>query len=239
IDAEGLGQYLTYQNTLGDCTLFAGIKIVPPGHYVEYSGGKIRVEPYWEPELPKTPASNFPDAVSAFQSVFTRAVDRHLMSDVPVACYLSSGFDSSMVSAEAARHLTQPPLTFTGRFADGPWYDESGGAEDIARHVGVPIRKIDISAADFERHFDDVIRALDEPRMGIGAFSQFMVAKAAAGERKVILTGHGGDELFSGYPVFKLAMLRDAGGRGSSLRSLRLSELPHLAYFGMKQLQGR
>lgn len=239
IDAQGLGQYLTYQNTLGDCTLFAEIKIVPPGHYLEYSGGKIRVEPYWRPELPQTASTSFPDAVAAFQSAFSHAVDRHLMSDVPVACYLSSGIDSSMVSAEAARHLKQPPLTFTGRFLDGPWYDESSGAEDIAKHVGIPLRKIDISASDFETHFDDVIRALDEPRMGIGAFSQYMVAKAASRERKVILTGHGGDELFSGYPVFKLAMLMDGGVRGSSLRSLRLSELPHLAYFWMKQMQRR
>lgn len=239
IDAQGLGQYLTYQNTFGDCTLFAGIKIVPPGHYLEYSGGKIRVEPYWRPELLQTAATSFADAVVAFQSAFTRAVDRHLMSDVPVACYLSSGFDSSMVSAEANRRLSQPPLTFTGRFLDGPWYDESGGAEDVAKHVGIPIRTIDISATDFATHFDNLILALDEPRMGIGAFSQFMVAKAAARERKVILTGHGGDELFSGYPVFKLAKLMDAGARGSSLRSLRLSELPHLAYFGIKQLQRR
>ena len=244
IDAESLGQYLTYENLLGDRTLFAGIRMVPPGHYLEYDRGQIRVECYWQPEIPESLSpADFDDAVVRFKATLATSVGRHLMSDVPVACYLSAGFDSSTVCAAAASRMPEKPLAFTGHFAAGSWYDESAGAAIVAEHIGVPIRKTEISAADFAKHLDHVVRSLDEPRMGHGAFSQFMVARAAAAERKVILTGHGGDELFSGYPVFKLAslvrklsafdwtVLRD-------LRTLKVSELPHLVYFAMKWTMG-
>jgi asparagine synthase (glutamine-hydrolysing) len=244
IDAESLGQYLTYENLLGDRTLFAGIRMVPPGHYLEYHYGTVRVECYWQPEIPQAlgPA-DFGEAVDQFRTALGNSVDRHLMSDVPVACYLSAGFDSSTVCAAAASRMPEKPLAFTGHFAAGSWYDESSGAAIVAEHIGIPIRKTEISAADFEQHLDHIVRSLDEPRMGHGAFSQFMVARAAATERKVILTGHGGDELFSGYPIFKLASLvtkiRSFDWRVlRDIRSLKFSELPHLVYFAMKWMMG-
>lgn len=240
IDAESLAQYLTYENLLGDRTLFAGIRMVPPGHYLEYDQGKIRIECYWQPEIHESSSSaDFDDAVVHFKTTLGSSVGRHLMSDVPVACYLSAGFDSTTVCAAAASRMPEKPLAFTGHFAAGSWYDESEGAAIVAEHIGVPIKKIEISAADFAQHLDHVVRSLDEPRMGHGAFSQFMVARAAAAERKVILTGHGGDELFSGYPIFKLASLVTKIRTFdwtvlSDIRSLKISELPHLIYFAMK-----
>jgi len=240
IDAQGLGQYLTYQNTLHDRTLFSQISMLPPGHYLELQRGSVRIVCYWRPKFGGRPSpASFEDAVERFRKTFSESVGRHLMSDVPVACYLSSGFDSTMVTSEAARSLAERPKAFTGHFDRKGWYDEARGARLVAAHLDVPIREIAITADDFERQFDMVIRALDEPRMGMGAFSQFMVAKATAGERKVILTGHGGDELFSGYPVFKMALfekrLRESASKlVAELRSLRASELPHLAYFAMQ-----
>lgn len=244
IDADGLAQYLTYQNILDDRTLLSNIRMVPPGHYVEYDAGNIRVVPYWQPHVAGAESnSTFEDTVERFQEKFSRAVGRHLMSDVPVACYLSSGFDSSMVCAEAAKQMRERPLAFTGYFDSDAWYDEATCATKIAQHLNISSHNVAIAAGDFERHFDDMVRALDEPRMGMGAFSQYMVAKAAATERKVILTGHGGDELFSGYPVFKLALLRRKASHfdasiGNDICSLGLHELPHLAYFAMQRLRG-
>ena len=244
IDTESLGQYLTYENLLGDRTLFAGIRMVPPGHFLEYDHGNIRIECYWQPEIPEAPGvADFDAAVIQFRKTLSESVSRHLMSDVPVACYLSAGFDSSTVCAAAASRMPEKPLAFTGHFAAGSWYDESAGAAIVAEHIGAPIRKTEITADDFAQHLDHVVRSLDEPRMGHGAFSQFMVARAASAERKVILTGHGGDELFSGYPVFKLASLvRKFRSFDrtifNDIRSLKLSELPHLVYFAMKWLLG-
>ena len=244
IDAQGLGQFLTYQNMLGDRTLFAGIRLLAPGTCLVHENGEATVTEFRGTALPKTSTSmNFAAAVSAFRDTFGASVRRHLMSDVPIACYLSSGFDSTMVASGAARYLDAPPKAFTGTFSGGNWYDEATGAELVAERIGTELTRVCIGASDFEARLDDVVYALDEPRMGIGAFSQYMVANTAAQHGKVILTGHGGDELFSGYPVFKLALLeqqikrRDAAIFGTA-RSIRGSELPHLAYFSRQGMLG-
>jgi asparagine synthase (glutamine-hydrolysing) len=83
------------------------------------------------------------------------------------------------------------------------FYDESGEAAKIARHYGCQNDRVEITPLDFMENIEKVLWHLDEPKVGMGSFSQYMVAKYAAKEVKVILTGHGGDEFFAGYPVFK------------------------------------
>ena len=95
--------------------------------------------------------------------------------------------------------------------------------------MGSSHKIVNITPSLFTSHLDDVVDALDEPRMGMGAFSQYMVAKAASQDYKVILAGHGGDELFSGYPVFSYA---ENGVLGFS----NLSELSHFGYFFLSDL---
>ena len=170
-----------------------------------------------------------------FKNIFHQSVKRHLLSDVDVASYLSSGFDSSSVFAEASsiyNKTSNTPLTaYTGRFDQGnDWYDETGPAGELVKSLEGRHQKIDINAKSFIEDFDAVIDSLDEPRMGMGAFSQYMVAKAVSFDFKVILTGHGGDELFSGYPVFSYA-------KNGLFGIKKLSELPHYAYFVLSDIQ--
>jgi asparagine synthase (glutamine-hydrolysing) len=243
IDPAALRQYLTYENLLGDTSLFAGVKLLPPGSFLIADVAGIRIETYWTPQV-GGPGSvtDFSEATRLFTSTFDASIRRHLMSDVPVASYLSAGLDSTMVASRAAALNGAPLAGYTGSFPENGWYDEVTGARLVAEKIGAAFTAVPISGADLERHLDDVIYALDEPRMGIGAFSQYMVAKRAAEDRKVILTGHGGDELFSGYPVFKLAALMSSGpmkGRLAALSRMRAAETPHLAYFLLRRLFGR
>jgi asparagine synthase (glutamine-hydrolysing) len=240
IDPEGLSQYLSCENLLGDRSLFRDIHCLGPGSFLDVGRDGLRIETYWSPSFATmAPGMSYTEASRRFDTTFGAAVGRHLMGDVSVASYVSSGFDSTLVAAEAARRLSDPPHAFTGTFDKGGWYDEGSGARIVARHIGSPITEVTIHADAFASEMDHVVLALDEPRMGTGAFSQYMVAKAAAREFKVILTGHGGDELFSGYPVFKNAALVDAGNIGdafATLASMRPAELPHIAYFTARRL---
>lgn len=236
INPEGLVQYLAYENTFGSHTLYRDIQMLQPGHGLRWQDGQKRIFRYWIPEFQSGSKVDFSECCEQYRAVVDRCVQRHLMSDVAVASYLSSGLDSTTVAYFAAKHMNRPISTFTGSFHEGGWFDETEGAQAVAKSIGASHTEVRINFEDLERHFDDLIYSLDEPRMGIGAFSQYMVARQAAISGKVILTGHGGDELFAGYPVFKLVhLLQEAARSPLSVLTwpvhVRATEWPHLVYF--------
>jgi len=241
LDPVGLAQTLAYGNQFSARTLTRGVQMLRPGEVLEWQDGRSCRREYWTPTFTPDPGLDFPAAVGAWQQTAEAAVDRHLMSDVGVAAYLSSGFDSSTVASLAARRLPAGLATFTGVFGARGWYDEGPGAQAVATAIGAQHHEVCIGPDGFPAHFEAVVASLDEPRMGHGAFPQFLVARAAAAAgHKVILTGHGGDELWAGYPVFKLAALGSAGPL-DFLRlaaGLRLAECPHLGYFLARRLTG-
>jgi asparagine synthase (glutamine-hydrolysing) len=243
IDPVGLMEYLTYENTFGSTTLHQGIRMVEPGQCILWKNDHLRKTHYWRIGFNDSHSQSFEDACRSYLEVAERSVRRHLMSDVEVASYLSSGFDSTTVSTLASQHVIGRLSTYTGAFSAGGWYDETRGASAVAERIGSQHTMVEIDAMDLKEVMDDLIFALDEPRMGIGSFSQYMVAKAAAQQVKVILTGHGGDEFFAGYPVFKLLQLYSKLRRNpldlfGILGKIRMSEWPHLLYFMTNGLKG-
>lgn len=242
ISRQGLAEYLTHENRFGAQTMFEGIKLLLPGHYLRVDAEGAAEKPYAQVAPAADRLTDFDAAVAGFRENFRAAVSRHLMSDVPVASYLSAGFDSAMVTSVAAQQLEgHGPATFTGTFREGGWYDEATGAALVARRNGLPNTRVEIDAAAFRDAFDDMVFALEEPRMGTGALPQYLVAKKVAETHKLILTGHGGDEFFSGYPVFKFALLSRLMRESPAaflklLARVRPSEVPHIAYFALSAL---
>lgn len=246
LSATGLQQYLTYQNRFDGETMLEGIRMVRPGEIQRIDASGLESTFFANPlDAGKRHERSFDNAVEEFKSVFANAVDRHLMSDVPLASYLSAGIDSGMVTLSAAARLNgSGPVAFTGTFDRDGWYDEATGAGLTAARMKLSHQLVHIDADSFKDNFDDLIYALEEPRMGTGALPQYLVAKKVAETHKVVLTGHGGDELFSGYPVFKFLALREACVKARRdiwpiLHSLRLSEIPHIAYFTLTAFLGR
>jgi len=238
IDPIGLNQYLTYQNYFGQRSLYKGIKLLLPGHYLTIKlDQRKKLEPFCSFNFTKDSNIDFDQAVTKYKNTIESSVQRHLLSDVPVASYLSAGFDSSTVLNRASIN-GKAPDSFTGTFQEGGWYDETSTASKIARYNGSAFNAVNIVPENLPEMMDHLIDTLDEPRMGIGAFSQYCVAKKVAETHKVILTGHGGDELFSGYPVFKLVSLINKIKKNpfniyKLISKNFLSELPHMIYFGL------
>ncbi len=219
-DFQALSEYLVFENYFEGRTLNSGIRSLRPGELVVFGAAGLSSRFFWQPEFPmgETPGG---DLYERYRELSRASVERHLVSDVPVGCYLSAGIDSSTVTYWANSCLSQSPQTFTGSFGMSGYYDESQAAARFASVLGCSNENIEICPDDFRRDFEDICWHLDEPRAGMGAFSQYLVARRAAEKVKVILTGHGGDEFFAGYPVFRnllatrhpLAFLRTSTAR--------------------------
>jgi len=100
---------------------------------------------------------------------------------------------------------------------------------------------VEITPQDYREHIGRVVYHLDEPTLGSGALPQFMVSRLVSRHVKVVLTGHGGDELFAGYPLFKVAQLRERlrsnpAGLGSLLWNLKKQEWVRVLYYGIYPL---
>ncbi len=204
-DPTGLGEYLTYQFTIGATTLFRGVKALPPGHVLSTENGHLRVYPYWDVRYRSDTdhtASYFYDRLN---DIVDRSVRLHLRSDVPVGCYISGGVDSSLVALLASQHDAANKLAFHGKFTDFPGYDESRHAETVAVQSGKTLHQIDMNVDDMLGSIEKIVYHLDQPTAGPGSIPQYLVAGLAAKHVKVVLGGQGGDEIFAGYARYLIA----------------------------------
>ena len=205
IDLQSFAEYVAFENVFANRTLNKNIKMVSPGEIVSFrlSDHSIKAKYFWTTHFNVYDYPFQEDIYKKYLRILEASVKRHLISDVPVGSYLSAGFDSSSVAYWSSRALNGNLKTFTGSFGVPGFYDEATDAAKIAKYFNCPNRRVEIRPEDFIENIEKIIWHLDEPKVGMGSFSQYMVAKEASKEVKVILTGHGGDEFFAGYPVFK------------------------------------
>jgi asparagine synthase (glutamine-hydrolysing) len=200
-------EYFTFQNIFTDGTLFRRVKLLPAGHFltVPLAGSSTSLTQYWDFYFAE-PNDERPDAEyeEELDQYFCRAVQRQLVSDVPVGSYLSGGIDSGSITAIAAGHL--PYLkTFTCGFdltsASGIelGYDERQKAEALSYLLKTEHYEVILKAGDMERCLPDLIWHLEDLRVG-QSYPNYYVARLASKFVKVVLCGMGGDELFAGYP---------------------------------------
>lgn len=232
---QALGEYIVFQYTLGEQTLFKYIKTLQPAHTLRIAQGELHISQYWELDYaPKEPQDET-SVLQQLEALLHDSIRLHLRSDVPVASYLSGGIDSSLITLLAYQQQGHLSGMFHGRFLDQPAYDESPYAQDVADALHTSLSFQDITSKDFQNHFADIIYALDFPVAGPGSFPQFMVSQRAAQSVKVILGGQGGDEIFGGYARYVIAYfeqcLKGAINGDTSLASFPVSAasmLPHL-----------
>jgi asparagine synthase (glutamine-hydrolysing) len=211
-DPDGLSDYVTLQYILGDGTLFRGIRKVLPGHFmvVDLLSGKSRTVRYWEPNFKVDVYHTEGYFVEELRRLLEDAVRLQMRSDVPVGAYLSGGMDSSLVVRLASRLASGSFKTFTGAFREGPQFDESCYARDVAEACGAEAHTIYPTEDDFIDLMPRLIYHMDEPAAGPGLFPQYIVSRFAADNVKVCLGGQGGDEIFGGYARYVIAYLEQA-----------------------------
>lgn len=207
IDPEALVEYLTFQNFYGERTLFAGVRLLPPGccaRLRQGTAGAVRPERYWDFEFHDEPQAGEDELAAELDGLLEQAIRRQLVSDVEVGSYLSGGLDSGTITAIASRQLPHM-RTFTGGFdlrgvaGAERRFDERAKAEHISHCLGTEHHEVVMKAADVERVMRRLTWHLEEPRVG-QSYPNFFASQLASKFVKVVLGGTGGDELFGGYP---------------------------------------
>jgi asparagine synthase (glutamine-hydrolysing) len=207
LSAPHLLEYFTFQNIFTDGTLFAGVKMLPPGHRMTVSAVRsaVRPERYWDFCF-EEPADGRPDGEYAdeLDRLFRQAVERQLAADVPVGAHLSGGLDSGSITSVAAGTLPWLPTFTVGfdmRSSSGleAAYDEREKAEALSYLLRTEHYQVVLKAGDMERCMPELIWHLEDPRVG-QSYPNYYLARLASRFVKVVLSGSGGDELFAGYP---------------------------------------
>ena len=165
-DSEALAEYLTFQYTIGEKTLFKHVHQLLPGHYLVAEGGRIDIRRYWDVRYEIDWEHSAPYFERRLQELLNESMALHLRSDVPVGSYISGGVDSSLMAILAAKVDPRNRLSFHGRFDDYPGYDESDYAQLAASQSASELNVIDIDAADFMSRIHDVIWHMDFPVAG-------------------------------------------------------------------------
>ena len=205
-DMAGLKDYLAFQFTLGDKTLFSCVKALAPAHTLSVKPGYCAsTVKYWEVvyELDWDHTRRY--FSEKVRELLLDSVAMHLRSDVPVGAYLSGGLDSGIISC-LARQVKKDGVfpAFHGKFS-GPDYDESIHARAVSDHAGLTLFEREFIGADFPANIKRVIYHLDHPVAGPGSFPQFLTSKLASEHLKVVLGGQGGDEIFGGYARYLIS----------------------------------
>ena len=235
LNPAGLDQVMTFWSTLGDTTMFEGVRQILPGEMLIARAGGISQHRYWDWDYPTgddyhhTPVEQQACELRALLSDATRI---RLRADVPVGAYLSGGLDSAVL-ATLIRANGITPETYSIRFSDAQ-LDEGLHQQRMAAHLGVPHHQVYCTEASIGQNFLRTLWHTETPILRTAPVPMMLLSGLVhARGAKVVLTGEGADEVLGGYDIFKEAKLRHFWARNvkSRWRPLLLKRLyPYLEF---------
>ena len=205
VNLEAVHYHMAYLWCPAGDTMLQAVKKIEPGQALIVQDGRITRS--WQHEPPHYRAPIRPmtetEAVAALTARLEQAVERQMISDVPVGAFLSGGLDSSLIVALMARHrdaATLPCYTIHSAIgAHRGFVDDLPYARRAARHLGVKLHEIEITPPSAD-DLTSMIYALDEPQGDMAPINVRLIAEQAKRDGiKVLLSGAGGDDVFSGY----------------------------------------
>lgn len=195
MDPNSLHMLVNLRYNPGERTMFRGIRRLLPGHILVVKSGELTTQEFWSP--PTTTEVHSEDYyVRTLRRLLEAAVERHMISDVPVGMLLSGGIDSSSIVALASQMATEPLQTFCMGFGNAN--DEMNDAQFVADHFGTDHHEL-IVDAQLLRDYPKMIWYADEPKRNL---YPYYISEMVSTHVKTVLGGLGSDELFGGY-VFK------------------------------------
>ena len=198
LDLDALGQFIAWEYTPGEMTLLKQVRKLLPGRLmtVDLASGRHEIRRYWR--VPEAGADEGRDDawwLDRVDAALREAVQRQLVSDVPLGAFLSGGVDSSLITAAMGK-----AITFSIGF-DDPTYNELAHSTSVAHHLGVE-HVTEVIRADALDLFEHLMHFMDDPIGDSSIFPTYLVSRLARRHVTVSLSGDGGDELFAGYETY-------------------------------------
>lgn len=200
-DAEALFHYLAFNYIPERLTAFEGIRELAPGTVMEVKREQNRYSksPFFKPDYSKNTHMDAGTAIRQSHALLRASVKRQLISDVPVGVMLSGGMDSSSLAALMRLERGDSNFhTFSLAF-DEPSFDESAFAREMACFLGTIHHEVRVTPEKVMSLLPGYLAHIDEPYGDGSAIPTWLLAEEAASFVTVLLSGEGGDEVFSGY----------------------------------------
>ncbi|MDN5940325.1 MAG: asparagine synthase (glutamine-hydrolyzing) [Nitrospira sp.] len=205
LEPAAIDLFFHYNYVPEPMTPIRGVRKLPAAHLliVDADSGKQEERCYWRmkdaPPLSGDPGELIRSELETISELIIR-------SDVPVGVALSGGLDSSAIAAMTARKYPGLMQAFSVGYHGRRQTDEREEARAFAKFLGMPFHDVELRSEDFAAFFPELVSWLDDPIGDISAYGYYSVMKAAnAHGVSVMLQGHGGDELFWGYPWVRQA----------------------------------
>lgn len=201
LNLQSFSLYLNFKFTPSPLTLFDGIKRLQPGTYAQCDlNGGMSIRQYWHPLTKRKSPNEQKNTIEIINNEITHAVERRLVSDVPIALFLSGGIDSSMIAAKLNELHIQNLTTYSIGYKDQKKFNELVFSRMVADRYPLDYHEILTDSREAERLLLDEKLILDEPISDVVWIPLYLLCKQAHQDHfKVILLGEGSDEQFVGY----------------------------------------
>lgn len=214
LDPKGLDHFVHFLFLINDRTLFQDVKCLPPAHYLVADEAGVTIREWWDLDYPPAAADRIPGEreiaalTDELEANLTDAVDIRMRTEVPFACYLSGGVDSSLIAKFINDRSAEPVPTFTATFKRA-FFNERREAAGYAARLGSRASFVDCRSEVLAAAYPRVIWHAETPVIDTSCAAVFELARAVRNAGfKVVLTGEGADEALAGYVYYKIEKLR-------------------------------
>lgn len=198
IDYNSLYTYLQLNYIPAPDTIFKSVKKLLPGYYLTIRNKELSINSFYTIPYSVDSGINYQSAKDKFKDLLEASVQRRLVSDVPLGCFLSGGTDSSVITGLAKKH--KPDLhTFSIGFKDEKFFDETHYARLVAKHFNTEHTVFSLTNNDLFEHVNHILDYIDEPFADSSAINVYILSKETRKHATVALSGDGADELLGGY----------------------------------------
>jgi len=208
VEEEKAAELLQLKFVTSKQTVFQGVQRVLQGETLIIQNGEItrryRKDLFKDVAVQKT---THVSAMTKFDTLMQQTLEDYVIADVPYGVFLSGGVDSCAITAAMAKIGEKDFPCYTASFPTSSLHDESTTAANVAKAAGAEHITITMRDEDFWNELPELISRIDDPSLDPAMIANFILAKRAAKDVKVILGGDGGDEIFGGYRRYERALL--------------------------------